>query len=79
MFATTRIFVPFGQTEIDHVDHLLILTSANQEVIRFYITVYESAGVNVFYALQHLDTNHQDCLKCELAASVLKEIFKIWA
>lgn len=58
MFATARIFKSLRKAEIDYVNNLLILANTNQEVIRFYISMDESAGVNILDPLQHLNTNH---------------------
>jgi hypothetical protein len=58
VFATTRIFVSFRQTEIDYVDHLLVLASADKKVIRFNIAMDEPTGMNVLDSLEHLYADH---------------------
>ena len=70
------IFVPFSKAEIDDVDYMLIVTSTDQEVVRFNITVEKSTLVNKLYALNHLDGNHQDSLKVKLSATIFVDFLE---
>lgn len=58
--SCARIFVPLGQTEVNYVKHVLLFARANQEVVRFYVSVQKTALMHKFYPLEHLDGKHKD-------------------
>jgi hypothetical protein len=73
------VFVPFGQAEVDDVEDMLVLVQTDQEVVRLDISMQEAILVHVLDSLEHLDGQHQHCLEGELAATILKKIFKAGA
>ena len=74
--ARARVLVALGQAEVDDVDDVLLLADADQEVVRLYVAVQESALMDELYALQHLNRQHQDCLQSELASAVFIQVFE---
>lgn len=74
--ARVWVLVSLGQSEIDKVDHVLLLAEADQEVVRFYVPVEETLLMDVFNSLQHLNAYHQGGLECELAPTVLEQMLK---
>jgi hypothetical protein len=74
--ACVRIFVPFGKAEVDHVNNVLLLANADQEVVRLDVAVQKSLLVDIFDALEHLNRNHQHSLQAELSVTELKQVFE---
>ena len=72
--SCTRVFVPLGQSEVDYVDYVLVVAHSYQEVVRLDVPMEEAALVNELDALQHLDGEHKDGFKTELASTVLIEV-----
>lgn len=48
------ISVLLGETEIDHINLRATTTDTHQEVVRFYISVYKTSSVDVFYSANKL-------------------------
>lgn len=57
--ASVRVLVAFAETEVDHVNNVLHLSAADQEVVWFDISVDETQVVHELETLQHLNKNHQ--------------------
>ena len=76
--SCARIFVPFGQAEINYVKHVLLFAHANQKVVRLYVSVQKTALMHKFYPLEHLDGKHEDRFKGEFVATILAQIFQAW-
>jgi hypothetical protein len=74
MAASVRVLVSFSQTEVNHVDDMLLLTHADQEVIWFDVSVQETLLVHILDPLEHLDSYHKHCLKRELSAAILEKV-----
>jgi len=52
VFACLGVSEALRQPEIDHVDVMLLLADADEEVVRFDVSVQEMARVHEFNALQ---------------------------
>ena len=54
VFLCVRVYVLLRQAEVDDVDDVLVLhpQSTDQEVLRFYVTVYQLSTVDNFDSLQ---------------------------
>lgn len=50
VLVCTCVSVFLGQTEVDDVHQVALLAQAHQEVVRFYVSVDEILGVDVFNA-----------------------------
>ena len=53
-----RISVLLGEPEIDHVDHVRLLSETDQEIIRFDIPMQKVLGVHVLHPVDHLVREH---------------------
>lgn len=73
MFARLGVSEALGQPEIDHVDVMLLLADADEEVVRFDVSVQEMARVHEFNALQlhSTETKRLEDLRWKNVASVL--------
>lgn len=71
------VLVALGETEINDVDVVLsALAAADKEVIRLDISVNDSFLVNLLNALNHLDSDVQNCPQVKLASALLEKIFQ---
>ena len=76
--SCARIFVPLRQSKVNYVKHVLLLSGANQKVVRLYVSVQKPALMHKFYPLEHLDGKHKHSLQGELVAAILAQIFQTW-
>ena len=60
MAARSWVFIPLGETEVNYVNHMLLLLNADQKVVWFYISVQETILVDKLNSLQHLYGEHQN-------------------
>ena len=75
------VAVLLSHAKIDHVNDVRGLSSwaADQEVVRFDVTVDQVLFVNSLNSGKHLLCDHDDSLDRESAATVVKQIFQRWA
>ena len=66
----------FSQTKINDVNTMSILLDADSEVVRLYISVDDSSGVNVLNSFDHLVSCHQHSLYGKLPTTLIKQIFE---
>ena len=52
MLASLGVSEALGQPEVDHVDVMLLFANADEEVVRFDVSVQEMARVHEFNTLQ---------------------------
>jgi len=71
------VAVALGQPEIYHEDRVLgRLSTADQEVIRFYVSVNDALLVHFLYKLDELDRYEEACLQVEAALARRKKVFE---
>jgi hypothetical protein len=76
VLACLGVSEALSEAEIDNINVVLFFADTNQEVIGLDITVKEVARVHKLDSLEHLVSEHEDCLERELALAVIKEILK---
>lgn len=76
MLSRLGVSEPFGKTKVNHIDIVLLLTNANQEVVRLDVSVKEVATVDKLNSLEHLVSKHEYSLEGKLAFTVVKQVFK---
>ena len=76
MFASLRVAIPFGKTEIDKVDEVLFLAGAYQEVVWLHVAVDEVVVVQKLDALKHLVANHTHRLQGKLPLAKGEKVLK---
>ncbi len=54
MLTRLRVSEALGQAKVDHIHIVLLLSNADQEVVRFDVSVQEVARVHKLYPLQLL-------------------------
>lgn len=74
VLACLGVSVSLRKTKIDHVDHRGLIVDANQEIVRFHISVQEVLRVHEFDACNHLLSQHADRLQREATITELKEV-----
>ena len=62
-----RVPIPLGQTKINNIDNILLLSVSNQEVVWLHVPVNEVVVMQKLKPLNHLVCNHQRRLYRELA------------
>jgi hypothetical protein len=76
MLSIFGISITFGKSEVNQVDHVLLLVNPNQEVIRLHISVDEVVVVEILKSLNHLVCNHENALQRELPLTESKKVFQ---
>lgn len=54
MFSSFNVFIPFGQTEIYHVNSFNFIPLPNHEIVRFYVTVDKTFAMNLLQSGYYL-------------------------
>ncbi len=54
----------------------LAFAKANEEIVRFDISMDETFGVDVFESAEELIGQHEDCFELEASTAVVEEIFE---
>ena len=57
MLSRLRVSVSFGQSEVDDVNHIFLVSSACHEVVGFDVSMYEPFPVDLFQSGDGLDAN----------------------
>ena len=52
MLSRLGVSEPFGKTKVNHIDIVLLLTNANQEVVRLDVSMKEVATVDKLNSLE---------------------------
>jgi hypothetical protein len=69
--------VALGQTKINDVHSILSLViSANQEIVRFNITMDDSLLMDNLDSLDHLDTNVQNSFEIKFSSTFLEQVLQ---
>ena len=68
MFSSFGVSESLGQTEINHINVVLLLPNSNKEVIGLNVSVQEVARVYEFYSLQLLNSVRERWLPFSLQA-----------
>ena len=72
-----RRLVALGETKVDDVNGIFsLIITANQEIIRFNVSVDDSLLVNDLDSLDHLDGDVETGLEVEFSSALLKLVFK---
>ena len=74
MLTRFRVSEPLSEAEIDYIDVVLLLADSNEEVIGLDVSVQEVARVDELDSLQHLVSQHKDCLEGELTLAVVEQV-----
>ena len=74
VLACLGVSVALRKTKINHVDHGGLIVDANQEIVRFHISVQEVLSVHEFDACDHLLSQHADRLQREATITELKQV-----
>lgn len=75
--GTVLVLVEFRKAEINNVDFVfVVIVASNQKVVWFYVSMNYFLLVNSLNADNHLHADQQRCFQVELAAALLKEVFK---
>lgn len=59
MLTSLRVTEPLSQSEVNHVDVVLLLADTDEEVVWFDVTMKEVTRMHKLNALQHLIGQHQ--------------------
>ena len=78
VLSSFGVSISFGQAEVDHVDNILFLAVAYQEVVRFHVPVDEVVIMEEFESLNHLVGQHERGLDRELPLAVIEKVFETW-
>jgi len=76
VFASLRVLVALGESEVNHVDQSFLVVDAYEEVIWFHISVQEVLLVHKFKSGDHLVGKHAHCLQSQTSTTVLELILK---
>ncbi len=61
----------FCQTEVDEEEGIRVTDGANHDVLRFYVSVYDTTVVDFLQSGYHLIRYHQDCRKRKTTSIIL--------
>ena len=53
--TSSGVFIPLGQSKVNYIDNVLLLSKTDQEIVRFDISMKETILMNKFNTLEHLD------------------------
>ena len=81
VFVSIGIDVLFGQAEVHDVYDFVLFggCAANQEVLRFDVSIDQMLGVDVLHHMQELDGDQQDRPQGEFSATDIKKVLEAGA
>lgn len=62
VLARLNVLVSFGQPKVDKVELILVLAGTHHEITRFNVTMHEALLMNKLNALDHLISQHKNCV-----------------
>lgn len=71
-----RIAVPLGQTKVNQIDMLLVISKSHHKVIWLDIAMDKVFVMDVLDPLDHLVSQHQDSLEAKPSMAQVKEILE---
>ena len=78
MLPGDGIYITLREAEVDNVNDLFLAAGTDEEVLRLDVSVDKLLAVEVLHPLNALESEHRDCLLCELAVTELKEGIQCW-
>ena len=76
VLARLGVSVALSQAEVDHVDDVLLLAMANEEVVRLHVAMNKVVIVQELQSLDHLVSYHERCFHCELPLAEVEGILQ---
>ncbi len=68
----------FCKAKVDEEEGVWVTDGANDDVLRFNVSVNDTTVVDLLQPIYHLIRYHQHCRKCKPTAVVLHLGFNIW-
>lgn len=76
VFVCARILEPLGQSIVDQVNIVLPLANANEEIVRFDVTMEKTPRMNILTPLNHLVCQHQHSVERETTVAIVEQVFE---
>jgi len=69
------VLIHFSESKIDHIQIVLLVASANEEVIRLYVSVNYPFLVYLLYYFDELNSEHQTRFEVEKTTTLRMQVF----
>ena len=76
MLSRLGVAISFGEAKVDHVNNILLLAVADEEIIGLHIPMDEMIIMEELEPLDHLVGQHESRLDRELALAVVEQVLE---